>query len=61
MAILKVNVNGTLYDIDFNGLINTPDAELPTVTASDAGKFLRVNASGEWAAATLANAEEATF
>ena len=51
MTIQAVNVNGTLYPLE----------ALPAVTSADAGKVLQVNASGEWAAATLANAEEATF
>ena len=39
----------------------TPTKELPTVTTSDSGKFLRVSATGEWAAETISNAEEASF
>lgn len=34
---------------------------LPSVSASDAGKFLRVSADGAWAAESIPNAEEATF
>lgn len=33
---------------------------VPTVTASDNGKFLRV-VNGTWAATTIPNAEEASF
>lgn len=35
--------------------------ELPTVSTSDAGKFLRVSADGLWVAETIPNAEEASF
>lgn len=34
---------------------------LPSVTASDAGKFLCVSSSGAWAAQALENAEEVSF
>lgn len=34
---------------------------LPTVSASDAGKFLRVSSTGAWAAETVPNAEEVSF
>ena len=34
---------------------------LPTVTASDKGKFLRVSNNGVWVAATVHNAEEVSF
>ena len=63
MALQGINVNGTLHRMDYNYLENKPDASdfLPAVTSADAGKVLQVNASGEWTAATLANAEEATF
>lgn len=36
-------------------------SSLPEVTSSDAGKFLRVSADGVWVAATIPNAEEASF
>lgn len=36
-------------------------AGLPTVTASDAGKFLRVNSSGVWAAEAVASAESEAY
>lgn len=34
---------------------------LPTVTTSDAGKFLRVSSTGIWSAEKIPNAEEAIF
>lgn len=34
---------------------------LPTVTSSDAGKFLRVSSTGEWVAEAVPNAEKASF
>lgn len=33
----------------------------PAVTEADAGKFLRVSSTGEWAAESISNAEEASF
>lgn len=34
---------------------------LPTVTASDSGKFLRVSSTGAWTAEAISSAEEASF
>ena len=51
--------NGTIYLYDFN--INPISQMLPVVTAADAGKFLRVQADGTWAAVAVPNAEEAGF
>ena len=35
--------------------------DLPTVTASDSGKFLRVSSTGEWVAETISNASGVSF
>lgn len=37
------------------------DGSIPAPTVNDAGKFLRVNASGAYTLETVPNAEEATF
>jgi hypothetical protein len=47
-------------DDHINNLI-TAAAELPTVTTSDSGKFLRVSADGTWAAETIPHIEEVAF
>lgn len=57
---VKVGAGATAHAFDFDYLANKPVA-LPAVTVSDAGKFLRVNASGEWEAAELPSAEESEF
>ena len=51
----------TVTNADDSTISWTPTKELPTVTTSDSGKFLRVSATGEWAAETISNAEEASF
>lgn len=35
--------------------------ELPTVTSTDSGKFLRVSSTGKWVAEAIASAEGASF
>lgn len=35
--------------------------ELPTVTSTDSGKFLRVSSTGEWVAETITSAEGVSF
>ena len=56
-------VNGNPYNIDYNYLANKPGADdiLPAVTVADKDKFLRVNASGQWAAVAVPSAEGASF
>ena len=39
----------------------TPSGSLPSVTISDAGKFLRVNSSGTWAAESVPSAESEAY
>ena len=51
----------TVINTDDSTISWTPTKELPTVTTSDSGKFLRVSSTGEWAAETISNAEEASF
>lgn len=53
------NADGTL-----RFLLRNYDTKLPIIppaTTADSGKFLRVNSSGNWAAETVPNAEEASF
>ena len=51
----------TVTNTDDSTISWTPTKELPTVTTSDSGKFLRVSSTGEWAAETISNAEEVSF
>ena len=41
--------------------INAEVPALPEPTASDAGKYLKVNSSGTWILATVPSAEEVSF
>lgn len=53
------NADGTLRCILRSH--NTTLPIMPPVTTADSGKFLRVSSSGNWAAETVPNAEEASF
>lgn len=54
-----------LYDTEIkkyvNEAISNQPSPLPSVTAGDSGKFLRVSSTGNWTAEMIPNAEEATF
>ena len=64
MNQLKVMINQLkeLND-DVSSLWNSINnkKELPTVTSTDSGKFLRVSSTGEWVAEAIASAEGASF
>lgn len=55
MVLNQIELNGVTYDLETLG------GALPVVSSSDAGKFLKVNDSGDWAAIAVPNAEEASF
>ena len=56
-----IGENGNWYIGDTDTGVLARGSELPTVTASDAGKFLRVSSSGFWVAETVANANGGEF
>ena len=45
--IQGVKVDGTIYKYDYESLENLPDPELPSATASDEGKALVINSTGD--------------
>ena len=56
-----IGENGNWYIGDTDTGVLARGSELPAVTASDAGKFLRVSSSGFWVAETVANANGGEF
>ena len=56
-----IGENGNWYIGDTDTGVSAGGSELPTVTAADAGKFLRVSSSGSWVAETVANASGGEF
>ena len=67
---IQINADSYTISITYGGgyeeIIHTIDEKylptlLPPVTASDAGKFLRVSSAGTWVAESIPNAEEASF
>lgn len=58
-----ISYDGNLYLVIGKNSVKlvTKANELPSVTTEDAGKFLRVNTSGNWVAESIPNAEEASF
>ena len=58
--LFYVMLTSTSASEPFTGTLHVVDLlekELPTVTSSDSGKFLRVSSTGEWEASTVPNAE----
>lgn len=59
MGLKGINVDGTEYKIDYSAIEN-PTQELPSVTTSDNGKFLRVE-NGKWTAQSISSAEGVSY
>ena len=59
MGLKGINVDGTEYKIDYSAIENPPQ-ELPSVTTSDNGKFLRV-VNGKWTAQSISSAEGVSY
>lgn len=59
MGLKGINVDGAEYKIDYSTIENPPQ-ELPSVTTSDNGKFLRV-VNGTWTAQSISSAEGVSY
>ena len=55
LDLAPVAKSGDYYDL------NNRPTDLPSVTTSDSGKFLRVSSTGEWVAETIPNASGVSF
>lgn len=65
VELKQVKITGTQgqvigFDANGNAVAQDMLSDMPEVTTADNGKFLRV-INGDWAAATVPNAEEVAF
>lgn len=60
-ATFSVYTSGGIQPVPFDEKFIPKSVKLPSVTTSDAGKFLRVSSKGKWEAQSIPNAEEASF
>lgn len=68
MPVFKIKKDGNWQEVagvsghthSVSQIVDFPPKELPIVTDSDNGKFLRVVA-GQWSAQAIPNAEEVSF